>query len=375
MASQEQLDEDMQDALEAELPEDSVEMRDVALLQVTAPSPVDTAGDDREIIKKLSERLSNVGINPSRTRLPLKTDADYEINSRDTFEFLSIVVGAARPDQLHYEVLRKFRMGSRVIHPDKTLHFEDNVRTWANRMMNYLSHAKEEALMRLSRMNSQSHVGKDYVMQDYLEFNEQFQQVVINTFKPNLVVMSTSDLRYITVCPNKSSMKVLEPSEGRAFYHRLYDFQSEPKQALSALFCDAMGSGTVNGSTVVLAFTRTPNEFPAWLQKQLIDIRSAGLTLYLVILLVCPALPCTWKQLKILTGSPFDATCFDTLDCKKHSFRQMPSQWSLQAHPQEGSSRRSGPSRSSQVMCPQSLTMSMCLGGAWGCKHSKRRTV
>ena len=163
MAKQEDSDDDMQDALEANLPENSVEMRDIATLQVTSSIAVDTADDNRVIIKKLSERLSNVGINPSRTRLPEKHDADYELNNRDTFEFLSIVVGAAPPDQLHYEVLRKFRMGSRVVHPDKTSHFHEDVKTWANTLMNCLSLAKEEALMRLNRMNSQDHVSDKYV--------------------------------------------------------------------------------------------------------------------------------------------------------------------------------------------------------------------
>ena len=71
-------------------------------------------------VQKLIDRLGNVGVNARRSRLPLRTDPDYDTNDRDTFEFLGIVEHSCPVEQLKYEVLRRFRMGSRVVHPDKT---------------------------------------------------------------------------------------------------------------------------------------------------------------------------------------------------------------------------------------------------------------
>ena len=59
------------------------------------------------------ERLGNVGISALRTRMPQHTDADYDSNDRDVFEFLGIVLGTCTSEQLRYEVLRKFRRDAR----------------------------------------------------------------------------------------------------------------------------------------------------------------------------------------------------------------------------------------------------------------------
>ena len=41
------------------------------------------AEDSHNAIRKLSERLANVGINPSRARTPKQSDANYEPNHQD----------------------------------------------------------------------------------------------------------------------------------------------------------------------------------------------------------------------------------------------------------------------------------------------------
>ena len=82
-----------QDMLEDNTSEDATEMHQVATLRVTDSSET-LVNDSRATIKKMVERLGNVGINASRTRLPVKTDADYECNDRDVFEFLCIVLGS-----------------------------------------------------------------------------------------------------------------------------------------------------------------------------------------------------------------------------------------------------------------------------------------
>ena len=84
------------------------------------------AVDNKTVITKLTERLDNIGINASRTCLPRTHDDDYVENGRDTFQVLSMALGANTHDQLRYEVLRKFRMGSRIVHPDK-LHTSQNM--------------------------------------------------------------------------------------------------------------------------------------------------------------------------------------------------------------------------------------------------------
>ena len=144
-----------QDMLEANAQENISQVHELASLQVTDSYDA-IAEDSRATIRKLIERLGNVGINTARTRLPTNSDQDYDSNDKDTFHFLSIITGAAPAAQLSYEVLRKFRMGSRVVHPDKTSHFPSDVQTWAANMMRHLSVAKEEAIWRLERMSKQS---------------------------------------------------------------------------------------------------------------------------------------------------------------------------------------------------------------------------
>jgi hypothetical protein len=149
---QTQHDVDM-DMREANAREHVTEVRDITAMQVSAPDAA-AAEHTPDTIRKLIERLGNIGINATRTRLPMKTDQDYDSNDRDTFEFLTIVIGECSVEQLRYEVLRKFRMGSRVVHPDKTAHFPACVIIWTNNMMQLVTNARDEALQRLERMGN-----------------------------------------------------------------------------------------------------------------------------------------------------------------------------------------------------------------------------
>ena len=132
------------------MPEDAVEHHEVATLHVTRSNDAQ-AEDSRVAIKKLKERLANIGIDASRTRLPQLSDPDCEHNYRDTFEFLTIVLVADAHDQLKYEVLRRFRMGPRTVHPDEAYDFHKDVQTWANSMMQMLSMAKHAAQCGLTK--------------------------------------------------------------------------------------------------------------------------------------------------------------------------------------------------------------------------------
>ena len=80
--------------------------------------------------------------------MPKQSDAEYEHSDPDTFKFLPIIVRPGGSDELRYEVACKFRMGSRVVNPDKTLHFPEGVQTWTKHMMQNLSLATDEALWR-----------------------------------------------------------------------------------------------------------------------------------------------------------------------------------------------------------------------------------
>ena len=141
MTPGDQHDQIMQEILESNADEKMTQIRELGSLQV-ADSDEATAEESDKIIPKLIVRLGNVGINSARTRLPHVSDHDYEANDRDTFEFLCVIVGSAPTDQLRYEILRKFRMGSRIVHPDKTSHFQPRVKIWTDRMMQHLSHLR-----------------------------------------------------------------------------------------------------------------------------------------------------------------------------------------------------------------------------------------
>ena len=304
----------MQDVLESNAPEDVVEMRDVGNLAVDG-SNHDRAGQSQTTIAKLIERLGNVGLNARRSRIPARTDLDYDTNDRDTFEFLSVVIGSCDADQLKYEVLRKFRLGSRVVHPDKTAHFSADVIAWSNNMMTLVSQAKDEALWRLERLKVVDRGSKDFVLQNYMEFNERFQQTLLDYFKPTIMMVNTSDMRYAAVGCDSVPPHALEPGVGRMFYQNLFDFNTTPKQDLADLLRQALGSqpaASLHGSTFVVAFARTPREFPEWFQKELIKIRASGISIFVVALLLAPPLPCTWKEMSVLSGSVFNGNMFNT---------------------------------------------------------------
>ena len=158
-----QHDEVMQDILESNASEEVTETRQIATLQMVVPDEAQAEGS-QTTINKLVERLGNVGINACRTRLPMKTDGDYDSNARDTFEFLCIVLGSCSAEQLRYEILRKFRMGSRIVHPDKTAHFPSEVVQWASDLMRTLSLAKDEALWRLEHMSAKHQVSHHFIL-------------------------------------------------------------------------------------------------------------------------------------------------------------------------------------------------------------------
>ena len=53
----------------------------------------------------------------------------------------------------------------------------------------------------------------------------------------------------------------------------------------------------------------------------MISMIASKVCVRLVVLLLAPALPCTWKQAAILTGSPFDARMFDTFRTQSIYFK------------------------------------------------------
>lgn len=281
-----------QDILEADAPENIMEVSDIGNLNANvvvngSMLPIEA----HAVQEKLVQRLGNLGINAKRVRLPLKSDADYEVNARDTFELLGLVVSTA----CAADVLRKFRMGSRVVHPDKTSHLVAPVASWANDMMQLLSQAKDEALWRLERIAQASHDSNMFVMPDFMEFSEQFQQSIIQTFKPNLAVLNSSDMRYATVT-GPSGLTMLSSGQGRAFYTRLFDFECPAKESLRNLLVEARQGAPLDGLTCVLAFVKVPSEFPSWFQHELVALRSEGLSVHIVVLLLAPPLPCGWDQ-------------------------------------------------------------------------------
>ena len=198
-------------------------------------------------------------------------------------------------------------MGSRVVHPDATSHFPAGAQTWAKHMMQRLREARDEGLWRLERLNKACNTTDESLMRDY----ERFQHGAFNLM---LAAMSTSDIRYATIGHNS-----LSASKGRAFCQRLYDFHQEQKQSLKAMSQEFYADKPIGRSTCILCFARTPSEIPDWFRTQLVDIRASNIVMYLVVLLLVPALPCSWKQMRVLSGSAFENKSFDTFKLQKHS--------------------------------------------------------
>ena len=178
--------------------------------------------------------------------------------------------------------------------------------------MKDLSMARGEASWRIERVTKQTPNTDETVMQHFMEFAEVFQQTIVHQFRPSLLIMSTSDVRYASVGLDSDTYKALMPSHGRAFYHRLFDFQTLPKQSLQSLLEEATAGKPLQGTTIVLASARTPREFPEWFQAELVNIRASNIHMHVVVLLLAPALPCSWQKARILTGSAFDGSMFDT---------------------------------------------------------------
>ena len=135
---------------------------------------------------------------------------------------------------------------------------------------------------------------------------------MINTFKPTMMVINTSDVRYATIGCDTSPSVAVSAGLGRAFYQRLFDFTTPSKQPLEELLQEALGGQSIHGKTVILAFSRVPSEFPEWFQNELIKLRAKGIHTYIVILLLMSALPCQWTQISVLVGSQFHNRMFDT---------------------------------------------------------------
>ena len=100
----------------------------------------------------------------------------------------------------------------------------------------------------------------------------------------------------------------------------MFDFSASPKQDLASLLLEALGGRSLHGSTVVLAFSRTPSEFPEWFHKQLVLIRATAINMHIVVVLLAPPLPCTWKEMSILTGSAFNSQMFNTFKLQETYF-------------------------------------------------------
>lgn len=155
--------EAMQDVLEANMPEDSTEVSDIGQLNPNMFMIAHGTMTAEAIKHKLIQRLGNFAVNVNTTRIPSKTDVDYEVNDRDTFEFLGLHASKCNTT----DVLRKFRMAARVVHPDKTSHFPSQVSSWANNIMQLLSQAKDEAIWRVERISLTNQVSNVFSMQDY----------------------------------------------------------------------------------------------------------------------------------------------------------------------------------------------------------------
>ena len=211
-------------------------------------------------------------------------------------------------------------MGSRVVHPDKTSHFPPSVITWACHMMQSISHAKDEALWRLDRMSATPKGPSMFVTPDFMEFHERFQQSLLDTFKPTIMLLNTSDMRYATVGADTIPRTSLKSGECRAFYQRLFDFSKTPKQSLPDLLSEALEGRSLHQSTCLLAFTRVPNGFHDWFQNQLIKMRASGQSVHIVVVILAPPLPCGWKQASVLSGSAFDAQKFNTVKLQNSYF-------------------------------------------------------
>ena len=100
-----QRDDIMQDITESDAPEHLTQVHELASLRVTESDEAN-AEDSQNSIRKLNERRANAGGHPARTHMPTPSDAIYEHNHQDTFEFLSSIVRRCGGDELRYEVLR-----------------------------------------------------------------------------------------------------------------------------------------------------------------------------------------------------------------------------------------------------------------------------
>ena len=75
-------DDIIQDIKESDAPEHLSQVHERASLRVTESDQAN-AEDSRNAIRKLSERLANVGTNPARARTPKQSHANYEPNHQD----------------------------------------------------------------------------------------------------------------------------------------------------------------------------------------------------------------------------------------------------------------------------------------------------
>ena len=100
-----QHDDLRQDIKESDAPEHLAQVHELASLRVTESDEAN-AEDSQNSIRKLSKRRANVGVHPAGTCMPEPSDAIYEHNHQDPFEFLSIIVRRCGGEELRYEVLR-----------------------------------------------------------------------------------------------------------------------------------------------------------------------------------------------------------------------------------------------------------------------------
>ena len=280
---------------DAQLPEDAEQIH-----QALPTEPVGVDNDVESLKCNLSQKLANYGIDLRHFNLPRVEDQD----DYDLWRFLTIDPRGA----CELDIKNRVNAGLRVLNRTCLNKLPPAVADWGVDVRKLLEHAQQEGTKRLP---SHSQRGGDLPFRlTYQEFPETFQSFLLYKFSPSLAIINASEVRYTPTVASPSGTIMLKPSQALSFYESLFDFSTESKPSLKELVRNAIGRDP-RGTSVLLALTRFPAEFPQWFLEQLVALRSENAKMSFVVLVLWDALPCAWKEMEVLCDSPMQNRIFD----------------------------------------------------------------
>ena len=204
------------------------------------------------------------------------------------------------------DLIRRFRLASLRLHPDKTGSLHPSVRQWCSELQSVMAAARDEMLRQIeaAEKGPASAASPQHGIPNQ-EFPEDFQMGLLNCLRPSMIILNTSDALYSPIGCDMVPSKSLSVDDTRNFYLQLLNPETSAEVCtLADLLTKYLPQGVdLEGSSWVLSFTRTPFSFLDWLVRQLELLRGhLQLTIHIVVL--CDAFPTQWDNVLKFWDAP-----------------------------------------------------------------------